>query len=510
MKRRLRDHPGEQGYVLALLAISLVALMLMIGFAVDLGTWYLRATKLQRAADVAALSAAGSLPDTATARQVADDTLAHNGFTNSTRIQTTVTVSSSNVKVVVHDNAVPTYFLRVLFPSISMSRAANAMHASAIPLGNPFNVFGIGAPEGLNLNAVPLQGFFASINGPCDSQEDGDYFSAKWDHNKINGSHVCSGPILASYPATHTGYNYEVDVPAGAGATNIEVWDGPSSTGESGAFDQDSPDENGNTGGMDTNYSVYDLATGAVVGTPENFWDGDPTPAQCWACWQVLAPNVAPGKYRVNVSSLSSTEGDGDGNGNQGLMYNDYTIGAFSTTAPLKVCSSITDAGTCPRVSGMGAVSVYMNVTNSNAADFYMAAIDPGFAGSTLQLYLWDPGEGMKSIQLLDPTGTPVKFTCTVAPVVPCNTGANSDTLDVSQDPAPQPPGGGLDGTGEFNDRLVTLTFTVPSYTLPADGNNWFKLRYTSGSGTVHDTITYGVSASGESPTHLTNVPVAP
>ena len=52
----------DDGYVLALVAIMLLPLLAFAGFGIDLGAWYGRATKIQRAADAAALAGVQELP----------------------------------------------------------------------------------------------------------------------------------------------------------------------------------------------------------------------------------------------------------------------------------------------------------------------------------------------------------------------------------------------------------------------------------------------------------------
>ena len=48
--------PRDAGFVLVFFALSLVALMGIAALVVDVGAWYLRADKIQRAADAAACS----------------------------------------------------------------------------------------------------------------------------------------------------------------------------------------------------------------------------------------------------------------------------------------------------------------------------------------------------------------------------------------------------------------------------------------------------------------------
>src|SRR5690349_18516080 len=78
-RRRLR---GEKGYALVLAALMLLPLLAFAGFATDVGAWYARANRMQRAADAASLAGVVWMPDLAQARTVALATAQRNGFVN--------------------------------------------------------------------------------------------------------------------------------------------------------------------------------------------------------------------------------------------------------------------------------------------------------------------------------------------------------------------------------------------------------------------------------------------
>ncbi|MBV8692155.1 MAG: hypothetical protein JOY57_10890, partial [Actinobacteria bacterium] len=169
---------------------------------------------------------------------------------------------------------------------------------------------------------------------------------------------------------------------------------------------------------------------------------------------------------------------------------------------------------------------VYANQSGVSTANFYLAQIDPVYANKIMQVTLFDPGEGASSIKLIAPDGTSMPFTWT----------AECSTVDDPYSGTPvtiNPPGGsssgcsgsatstsGLDvsGTGlvawgtssnpkvsstsKYSDRIVTLQLSVPTTVWASSTGNWWKIQYQTGSSTVTDRTTWGVSILG-APVHL-------
>ena len=518
MVKRIRD---ERGYVAALFAICLVGFILLIGFAVDLGNWYLSANRIQRASDVAALSAAVSLPDVMSAVNAGKDSLKRNGFQDGVNsVQTSISVSNGSVNVEVTNNAVPTYFLKLVKPSISISRKARAEKSDEIPLGNPFNVFGYG-DERLDLGGdVKPQGYWAAINGPCSPREDGDYFSALRDGNKYLEFHKCGAADGSNADYNPGGYNYIVEVPEGASNVSIRVFSGTySPDNEKDMSDKTVPDirlrRNLDTDeGFDTAYRVTRVQGSAPSPSDPNvglqngarFFNGHP---YCKAdngdqrmCWTVLATGLGPGKYRINVTSLNYSVAEDAGTVDYPATgVNSYALMASEANKLDEVCDT-RKSTTCPSVVGYGAVSTYQD-GKSGDATYYLAQIPPEMAGSQISVSLFDPGEGMDTMEVLTPDGKPVSFSYKVEPVVGTESGGGpTHVLNVSGK-AP-PARNNLQGDGKFNDRMVTLTFTAPAYS-DAGNDTWYKLRYKSGTGVVTDRITFGVNASAVAPVRLTS-----
>ncbi|HET9770236.1 MAG TPA: Tad domain-containing protein, partial [Acidimicrobiia bacterium] len=163
---------SERGLVLVWMAMTLVVLLGMAGFAVDLGSWYLRSAKLQRAADAAALAGVVWMPgDPASAQAAALATLHKNGIdTTKVSVSYPPPSASQQFRVKLTDPNVPAYFSRPFLPSISETRSATSEYVTPVPMGSPKNTFGSG-----NLLPSPnTENFWAAVSGWCSGKENGD------------------------------------------------------------------------------------------------------------------------------------------------------------------------------------------------------------------------------------------------------------------------------------------------------------------------------------------------
>jgi hypothetical protein len=534
LTRRARQ--GEHGYVLVLMALTLTVLILLVGFAVDLGSWYLRAAKLQRAADVAALSAAVELPDTAAAISEGNSSFVRNGVIQNQDVSYSVEAEEGRIVTQVQDSKVPTYFLNMLFPSIEISRSSAAVKRSSVPLGNPFNIFGYGrftsftSPPNMNVTGIDSQNFWAATNGTCMPKEDGDFNLAKFEGNYNPGTdrHVCSGALEQNpdyEPYGKNGYSYIIEIPGGVTQpVDIKLWDPGYAPAQYGGLAED---QYVRGGGVEPVFALYEITDedanpdGNLVTTglkqrdsehpngvnPWRLKTGDgpgrDNPANdLWETFATVQPSAdgSPRMFRLQATT------DDPINGVTNVGVNTFSV--MAAVGPgQRACDSRVAPNTCPKVYGRGAVSVFNNVT-AGESEFYLAEIDTTLTSSNITAYLWDPGEGAESIEILTPSGDPVDFTCQVSgtPAVPCN--VNDKKLDVSGE-GPQP-GNNRKGKDRFNDRLVTIQFQVPSnYAddfVGPNGDYWWKLRYTAGSD-VTDRITWGVDVGTASPVRLAKGP---
>src|SRR6478735_914692 len=145
MTRRARlltvfdHHPrrrDEDGYVLALTALVILPLMLISAMAVDFGAWYTQGSRMQKAADAAALAGVVWLPDLTEATDVAKDAAKANGYDDAlANVTVTVTKLSDNeLKVDIRDTAGKVYLAKWVKNSVTINRTATAKYVLPVPL----------------------------------------------------------------------------------------------------------------------------------------------------------------------------------------------------------------------------------------------------------------------------------------------------------------------------------------------------------------------------------------
>jgi hypothetical protein len=401
---------SQSGLVLVWMAMMLLVLLGMAGFAVDLGSWYLRSSKLQRAADAAALAGVVWMPrDPTSAQAAALAALQKNGIDPS-KVAVTYPppTASQQFRVRLTDNDVPSFFSRPFVDKIRETRSATGEYVTPVPMGSPKNVFGTGTL----LPSPHTEHFWAAINGWCAGRENGDLRQAGKDRTFVSGQWTCGSNLPNNPDFSSAGYLYAVDFASAPGQpVTIEIYD-PSFS---------------NTGGLDlalrgtptfsTRYTVYDQ-------TPTPF---DP-PATVLAStsysgamgrntWVSLytISNPKAGRYflRVQIDPADTI--------------NSYGSNGFALRARVgntfAVCSTVpTDAGyspSCPQVHGVDDMSIYASIpASAGTPAFYLAQVEPVYAGKTMQIDLFDPGEGANRMEILDPNGSPVTFDWTT----PCGT----------------------------------------------------------------------------------------
>ena len=126
-----RARAQDRGAAMVLVAMSIVLLMGMAAFGSDLAWYYLNASRVQRAADAAALGGVVWLPgNTGTANSTAISIADQNGYDDATPgVQVTsgaVSGEPNQLEVSVQDT-VPTFFLKIFgFDEMEIERSAIA------------------------------------------------------------------------------------------------------------------------------------------------------------------------------------------------------------------------------------------------------------------------------------------------------------------------------------------------------------------------------------------------
>jgi hypothetical protein len=132
-------------------------------------------------------------------------------------------------------------------------------------------------------------------------------------------------------------------------------------------------------------------------------------------------------------------------------------------------------------------------------AIFYLAEIEAQHQSKTLIVSLWDPGEGMESMEILDPNGAAVDFTFRTSynlpsrgpavaeqPAVLCPSGQSNYCLDVQN--------------AQWGRQLVTIEIPLAGLPWGTYPNDWFKVRCKLITGqTSADWTTWGVEIIDDS-----------
>lgn len=500
---RRRD---EAGFFVAIVAGSMTVLVLSSAFVVDVGGWYTRAAQIQRAADAAALAGVVWMPDFPVAQSVALTAAARNGFVAGGAITITVSPvpgSSRRLAVAITDAAAPQTFSQSFRSSQSISRRAVGEYILPVPLGSPKNTFGTGNL----LSGSNRENFWAAVNGYCAGHESGDLKLARNESYSTGTSSSlhCNNGSALSPDYDPDGYLYAVELPQNQATLKLEVYDAGYNTSSS------APDTavTSETQAVTTVFEVYGadntpldtndnpllathtVATNQQIPSQQNTW----MPLHTWS-------NPEAGTYYIRIKTLAQTT---ESRASNGFALRAYTGSTFST------CTTISGqtgySASCPQVHGVGDMSIFANLGGSSGstATFYLSEVDPIHAGKTMQISLFDAGEGAQKIEVLDPNGNPATFSWSTRcnpPTAPSGgcTGANVTSLSVGG--TGTQPYTGLQSNSKYNDRRMTLDIKLPpNYTTLYGTKAWWQIRYTVGS-TPSDRTTWSVNIVGD-PVHL-------
>jgi hypothetical protein len=596
---RLHRAERDRGYVLVTMALIMPVLMAFAAFTVDIGLFYSRANKVQRATDAAALAGVVFLPDLNRARTAAQDAAALNGFSDTSQVLVSLGDTPHRLNVRITDPDVDTIFGKLITDHISIKRQSLAEYVGNIPLGSPYNAIGTGGLTGYESTAGAKQNFWLAVNGYCSAKEDGDERLSRFDGTRYNsgtfntdvyncdtngdgvpdsgGGTAPTGNndytvIDESGTPIPSGYEYIVEVPSGGTPVRVDLYNP--------VFDAGSYYANDPACGLTAATAAADLLlqpaycpssgsidavarANAAVRMTTHFRLYSPTPdpnvwtyvsestyntcdsaygGQSWPDglgFVTFAPACAPGDlgwvgdvFTLNTPGRWKVRVYTGANELQSRGLNTFAIRAHSG-ASYTFCSSLTSSG-CPGVSGLSAMSLKAEANTGGAtADIYLSRLWPAreYRGRQVTVTMYDVGEYMDSIAVLNPAGTQVPFTyklidaglgcCTGDPatggMASGTASGGSPKLDTSgtTQPTPYPWGGANTGrysSGRYNDRKVQLTIQVPTnYGLDGAGleipdatfSGWWKVRYDPGVAVgIQDRTTWTVALVGD-PVHL-------
>jgi hypothetical protein len=391
----------------------------------------------------------------------------------------------------------------------TITKSATAEYVMPLPLGSPRNTFGTG--DILGAGSGGAENFWAAVNGYCAGKESGDPRLARWDQIVSGSSLVCPGASSnADYDAE--GYYYTIDVPSGAsGNLNVYLFDP--------AFGNGRPDQDIWTSNVaTTTFKLYgpgpnttEIPSGGTLLNTTTYASGSTTYQDLWAPFYSGAATA--GRYFLEVYTQA---GEANSYGINGFGIQ-AIVGAASpgngtVGSGAAACTSVVGgtgySATCPKVAGIDAISIFANLGGSagSVANFYLASIDPVYAGKTMDVSLFDPGEGAQTMKVLDPNDTQVSFTwdtpCTAPPAAATGgcSGGPTTSLDVSGT-GTQPVGNAY-STSKYNNRYMNLHIPLPTnYSATYGTKTWWKIQYTVGS-TPTDRTTWAASIGGN-PVHL-------
>jgi Flp pilus assembly protein TadG len=516
---RTRLGRGEDGYVLALFAMLLVALLGFAGFGVDVGAWYGRAAEIQRAVDAAAMAGVVYLPaDFAQAQTVACTTLARNGIdcSDTTKYDVDIEMATDRrLRVTVRDRDVKAYFSKVFFDRMpnGIRRTSLAEYLNPVPLGSPESRFGTGD---INFGGGLARHFFwGSVSPFCTPKEMGDQILS-WTDGQAWGP--CPPPYgtgvgdpVAPQPNYRaSGYDYYIDVAASTPSVAVRLFDvgfcatpGNNAVGPNGDFSfMMNPGQVWNTP-FNTEYRLYRADSTPLDDTDNPQFGSTMTYGLnqgCNAWTDVFTMNApTPGRWRLNIRTQPGVNVSG---------HNNWGLWA-KRPADSRPCNTISTPS-CPKVYAKDRMSITVD-TSSSTPQFYLAEINPVHQGKHLEIQLWDPGDGMDYMQILNPNGTPVPFkwrTTGESNDYGVPTWLNNDTCSgqaclrvdgIGATPSNKP--NRLTNI-KFNDRLVVIDVALPN-SFAAFPNNWWRIRY-SNAGDVYDRTTWAAVVRGD-PVHLIN-----
>ncbi|MDW3218055.1 MAG: Tad domain-containing protein [Acidimicrobiales bacterium] len=492
--RTPREFARDAGYAVVMTALILVPLLGFAGFAVDVGAWYSRAASLQRAADAAALAGVVWQPDFSTAETEARAAAARNGFTHGVdNIEVLVTNAGTHqLKVEIIDTDAEMFFASLFLDNVTIGRHAIAEYAEPVPLGSPANVMGFGT-ESIGGEAPSYA--WTAMMGHCTHSAYGDLLSLIADDDFSNNNNDCGTRGTNPYHED-AGYEWIIEIPT-ASNVDINIWD------VGNCKNSDRPVNAAQNDDYDT---AIQFRLFAPDNTPLTFADNPQYGSTvigadqvgCGVWTTLWTTNGTPGQWVLRTAILDSDDEqlfDDEGGPDEGGQ-NYFSIWADSPVTT-NYCLTFADAN-CPGVYANQWMPVRTQppTDGSAPAEFYLAEIEPQHQSKTLIISLWDPGEGMESMEVLDPNGDPVDFTYSTAYSV------KGTPVGVS---TPSLCGNGVDPyclwvTGAVWDgQLVRIEVPLAGLDWGSYPNDWFKVRYTLITGqTSADWTTWGVEVVGD------------
>ncbi len=412
--------------------------------------------------------------------------------------------------------------------------------------------------------ALNPRGFWGTMNTEGAANVNGDAYQPFYDNPTSSAAKTCPSAGDACYDSFDY-YNYAISMPPDTSGGYVWIYDPvfcatglSSGTGDrwfgSAGTNVTRADQVSSWYELfaDPNNTPYNLADDSVVASSGNLFrdirasdstmsgptgsNVSPTPAECRQTgtaygdgrdyhdsWYLLNPgNPLTGGpngtvYRLHTTStvptgLSDPVNQKNSNGEQSfaIFATDFQGGNATPTNPAGTAA--VNTASLPDVYGLGAMQMFTPLSSTGgttSSQFYLARVPAFYAGKTLELNLWDPGDTSPlsaSLSILMPTSPtvltaePFTYSATVGTT---NSGANSacaSNQNTTGTTSVQTSTGA--SLGLFNGCWLTLEIPIPS-TYAGDQSGWWQIRYTmNGSGTSSDVTTWTAAIKGN-PVHL-------
>ena len=388
---------------------------------------------------------------------------------------------------------------------------------------------------GQTLNA---RGFWATMNTEGAANVNGDAYQPFYDTPTSGSAKTCPSAGNACYDPLNF-YNYAVSMPPNTTGGYVYVYDPvfcatalASGTGDrwfGGSTGISSWYELFNTN--NTPYTLADdtLVTGATSGSlfrdiaASDSTMGGSGGSECGRTdtryndgrdyhdsWYLLNPgNPLTGGPNGTVYRLHTTSSVPPGQTDSVDQKNANGEQSFAIFA--KNAEGTTANGRLPQVYGLGAMQMFTPLSASGTtvnSEFYLAQVPAYYAGKTLELHLWDPGDTKPlaaTLYIEVPTAsgwsiTPFTYSAAVGTTGGANSACNSNSNSSTSNNSVQTNVGNT--TGLFNGCWLTMEVPIPTG-YAADQSGWWKIRYSmTGDGTSSDVTTWTAQILGN-PVHL-------
>lgn len=497
----------EAGQILVVFTLSVTLFIAILALVIDVGSIWNNSLHVQHASEAAALAGVPHMPgDFTTASNKARAEATKNGFTTGggTTVTPAINVASNRRLDVSITRSYSTFFLRIVgMPTVTITRTSTAEYTLPVPMGSPLSTYGDNTGY-----------YWAAAEAQGTNRSAGDAYGTFYNPNPTQNNQFDAN-----------GYQYAIEVPAGAGATNIDLydptfcavddqkgtgdhwipwsltnwpaasiyyvlWSDPAAT----PLDYTDDVQVAASGSLFENERQVDKSTtyreNSATWPTHAFWSlPDCTTSAYHNAWWTFATVTTPGTYRLQVTTTNPV----NINDQKGVSAeNMWSLRAVPTFPAYQ-----------PYVYGLGKMVIYANVASGQTL-FYLSRIEAVHAGKTMVIQLFDPGDaaGNATIEVLKPTTsnyTPATFSFTAdANATGPKSGTNVTSLATV-----------VSGSKKYDNSWVTITVPLPkTYSAPkppgeAAGvqGGWWKIRYSFDS-TTTDTTTWQVSIRGN-PVHL-------